>query len=80
MPVTEPVSLLCLAVVVLSLSLVLSLLSVPILVWRVLRQADQLSNLEAQITQLSKTDGDLRRDMDKVDLVLEGILGGGRVP
>lgn len=76
---TDSVAFLCVAVVVLTLTLAMTLMMVPVLLWRVLRQADQIALLEAQATKLAGVGEQLRHDLDKVDLVLDGILQGRRV-
>jgi hypothetical protein len=60
------------SVVALSLVACLTLATVPVLLWRVLRQADELVRLREDVRTL-------RGDVDKVDAVLDGMIRGGGV-
>ncbi len=69
---------LCVAVVALALALSVALLSMPLLIWQVLRQANDISHLKEQTNRLLGVDEALRQDLDKVDAVLDGMLSAGR--
>ncbi len=76
---TDTVLILCFAVMALALALSMVLLVVPLLLWRVLRQADEVAGLEAKMVTVSAAAQKLQEDVDKLDAVLDGVLSQARV-
>lgn len=72
MEVSDAVFLLSVAVLVLSAAAALALASVPVILWRTLRQADEMDRLRLQAAKL-------REDVDKLDAVVDGMLSGRMV-